>query len=249
MGRFSPPMDDTVATMPDPTDATERYTSGRYADDNPDWHAADAAAKADGVADLIRFGGIAPGVVVDVGCGTGEVLWHLAQRLAPELPATRWEGWDIAPEAIRRARQREGGHLHYVKGDLLASERRADLLLALDVVEHVGDDIAFLAALRGRADHFVFRLPLDLSAWDIVRHRARLDGVLATYGHRHVYTRELALQRLEAAGYRVAAERYHRVQPLGRSFGDRLRRRGMQLAPHRTARWLGGYSLLVLADG
>ncbi len=230
-------------------DATDRYRSGRYAEQHPDWHAADAPAKAEIMAELIRYGGIVPKVVVDVGCGGGDVLWHLSQALSDDLPDTHWEGWDIAKAAIQRARKREGGQLHYVCGDLLASERRADLMLALDVVEHVPDDLGFLRDLRERADHFLFRFPLDLSVWDLVRPRARLNAVWPRYGHRHLYTRDLALQRLQAAGYRVAAERYHRAQPLGKGIGDRLRRRGMAVATHATVRWLGGYSLVVLADG
>jgi SAM-dependent methyltransferase len=230
------------------TPADDRYRSGRYGQQHPDWHAEDAPAKAAGVAELVRFGGVVPQVVVDVGCGTGEVLWHLSRDLSSELPDTDWEGWDIAPDAIARARQREGEHLHYVCGDLLASERSADLILALDVVEHVGDDLSFLAALRARARHVVFRFPLDLSVWDLVRPSARLNQVFDRYGHRHLYTRQLVLQRLQATGYRVVAERYHRAQPLGRGLGDRLRKRAMPVAAHATVRWLGGYSLMVLAD-
>ena len=81
----------------------------------------------------------------------------------------------------------------------------------------------------------------------MIRPRRLLD-VGPRYGHRHLYTRELLLQRLGDAGLRVAAERYHRVapQPAGRL--DGWRRRGQRVAPHLSVRWLGGYSLLVLAE-
>lgn len=192
--------------MPDP------YTSGRYAIDNPDWHEEDAPHKARALATMIRFAGLHPATVADVGCGAGGVLWHLTQILEHDLPHTAWEGWDVAREAIKRARKREGGRLHYVKGDFLASERQVDLLLAIDVVEHVPDDVAFLEALRTRADWFLFRIPLDLSAWDIVRPR-RLVHARRRYGHRHMYTRELALQMLSEAGYDVENVVYDRVPP------------------------------------
>jgi len=227
---------------------TDRYRSGQYGRDHPSWHEEDAPAKAEVVAELLRFGGLSPEVVVDVGCGTGGVLWHLHRRLAAELPDTQWEGWDIAPDAVARARQREGEALGFVCGDVFTSERRADVILCLDVVEHVDDDLSFLERLRDRGRAFVLRLPLDLSVWDVARPRPRLLAVGPGLGHRHLYTRELALQRLADAGYDVVAERYHRAQPLGRGLLDRVRGRGMRAAPHLTVRWLGGYSLVVLAE-
>lgn len=229
---------------------TDPYTSGQYAIDNPDWHEADAAHKARALANMIRFAGLHPETVVDVGCGTGGVLWHLTQILTEDLPHTHWEGWDIAKEAVRRARKREGGRLHYVKGDFLASERQADLLLAIDVVEHVPDDVAFLEALRSRADWCLFRLPLDLSAWDLVR-PDRLLEARRRWGHRHVYTRELALQTLAEAGYEVENVVYDRVPPPRDTFRQRVvdaARTGLfDVAPELTVRLLGGFSLLVLA--
>ncbi|MEQ1507302.1 MAG: class I SAM-dependent methyltransferase, partial [Myxococcota bacterium] len=185
------------------------YASGRYATANPDWHEADAPHKADALAQAIRFAGLAPRTVIDVGCGTGGVLVRLKALLDPELPETSYEGWDVAPEAIRRARTREGERLTFVEGEFLASERQADLLLAIDVIEHVADDLAFLDGLRSRADWFLFRIPLDLSALDVVRPGRLLDA-RRRFGHLHFYTREMAIDRLIGAGYRIETVRYDR---------------------------------------
>lgn len=225
----------------------ERYRSGAYAEQHPRWHEEDAAAKAAAVAELLQYGGVEPDVVVDVGCGTGGVLVDLHRRFGGRWPATHWEGWDIAPEPIRRARAHEGGQLHFVCGDFLASERQADLLLCLDVFEHMHDDVGFLESLRPRARWMVFRIPLDLSVWDVLRPH-RLNAVGPRFGHHHVYTRELALQRLEQAGYRVAAERFHRIRHGGPRGLDRLRDLWGRVAPRTAARVLGGVSLMVLAE-
>jgi len=225
----------------------ELYTSGRYGAQHPNWHEEDAAAKAAAVESLLRYGGVQPLTVVDVGCGSGGVLRVLAQRLAATWPHTHFEGWDIAKEAIRRARAHEGGQLHFVHGDFLASERHADLLLCVDVFEHVQDDVGFLEQLASRARWMVFRIPLDLSVWDVARPR-RLVTVGPNLGHRHVYTRELALQRLDLAGYRVVEERYHRIRHGAPRGLDPLRSVWRRLDPHGAARWLGGVSLMVLAE-
>jgi SAM-dependent methyltransferase len=225
------------------------YRSGTYAEANPDWHDGDAAHKARAVADLVRFAGLQPRTVVDVGCGAGGVLRHLRTELRAEWPRTEWEGFDLAPEAVRRARKTEGEGLSFVEGDFLQSERRADLILCLDVVEHVADDAAFLAALRERAPAFVFRLPLDLSALDLVR-PARLLRIRERYHHRHFWTRDLAAALLRDAGFVVQHERYDRVPPVGgrRSRAADVVRRGLvRVVPHPAVTLLGGFSWLVLA--
>jgi SAM-dependent methyltransferase len=227
------------------------YRSGSYADRNPDWHEQDAASKACALAELIRYSGLLPATVVDVGCGTGGVLAALKAALDAELPATWWEGWDIAPEAIARARRlREGERLQFVCGSFQASERRADLLLCIDVVEHTPDDLAFIEHLRDRSDWFLFRIPLDLSVLDVIR-PSRLLQSRDRWGHRHFYTRDLALDLLLTAGYRVETVRYDRVPPpvdtVRRRVVDGVRRSLFRIAPDRAVRWIGGYSLLVLA--
>jgi hypothetical protein len=178
------------------------------------------------------------------------VLEGLCAELGRELPDTTWEGWDPAPLAIARARKRERPRLAFVEGDLLASERRADLILCLDVIEHVPSDLDWLRALRERAPTFVFRIPLDLSVLDVVRPRRMLENQ-HRFGHLHAYTRERARNLLESAGYRVDVERYDRVPPptdtVRRRWVDRVRRTSFSLAPNTTVRWLGGFSWLVLA--
>jgi SAM-dependent methyltransferase len=224
------------------------YTSGRYAEANPDWHEADAEHKARVLGGMIRYLGLEPRLVADVGCGTGAVIRHLKADLDARLADTAWEGWDIASAPIKRARKHEGERLLYVAEDFLASERRVDLLLAIDVIEHVPDDLAFLSALRGRADWFLFRIPLDLSALDVIRPR-RLVEARRRFGHRHVYSREIALDLLGAAGYRVESARYDRVPPAAATARQRAadlgRRALFTLGSHRAVRLLGGFSLVV----
>ncbi|MEQ1567872.1 MAG: class I SAM-dependent methyltransferase [Myxococcota bacterium] len=228
----------------------DRYTSGAYAERNPDWHEGDAEHKAAALAALIRYAGLEPRTVVDVGCGTGAVLDGLSRALGAELPATSWEGWDPSPEAIARASPRERPGLSFCCGDFLASERRADLVVCADVVEHVQDDLGWLRGLREHANDFVLRIPLDLSVLDVAR-PGRMLALRRDQGHLHAYTRERAAALLEDAGLRVEVERYDRVPPprdtVRRLLVDGVRSTLVRVAPHRAVRWLGGFSWLVVA--
>jgi len=229
---------------------SDAYQSGAYAQANPDWHEADAPHKAAVLAEVVHTLGWSPRTVVDVGCGTGAVLAAFVETLRRDRPDATGEGWDPSPEAIRRAKEHEGSGLRFHQGDFLQQATHAELALCVDVFEHVPDDLGFLTALRDRADRFLFRIPLDLSALDLLRPRRLLDARRSLL-HRHVYTRELALDLLERAGYRADHVRFDRVPPprdtVRRQLVDAVRRASFAAWPEATVRALGGWSLVVAA--
>ncbi len=88
--------------------------------------------------------------LLDVGCGQGSLL----ATLMPLKPQASHMGVDFAAKALDVARHRapnaEFGLLDVVAGHL---DRRFDLVVCTDVVEHIEDDVAALrnlAAMTGR---------------------------------------------------------------------------------------------------
>ena len=112
--------------------------------------------------------------ILDVGCGTGGNLKLLTQYGDAE-------GVDISPDALEFCRQRGLGNVRLGAAEQLPYEDgRFDLVTALDVVEHLDDDVAGLREFRrvlkpgGRILIFV---PTFMFLWgvqdDVSHHRRR----------------------------------------------------------------------------
>lgn len=228
----------------------DRYEDGKYLARTEDWHEGDAAWKAGHVAALLDASGVRPRTVADAGCGTGGVLVQL-QAMLP--PGTDFTGFEIAEPAFRIADARGNARLRFVHGHVEEHDGEPfDLLLALDVFEHVPDYLGFLERLRDAARRFVFHVPLDLSV------KSLLTGLpmyrRRTVGHLHYFTAETARATLEDCGYRVLDSRFtHAVmQPAPTNWKRRLRLLPDRLlhaaSPALCARLLGGCSFVVLVE-
>ncbi len=227
----------------------ERYQSGDYLASNPTWDQEDSAWKAEEVLKLFQRNHLAPDSVVDVGCGAGGVLAWLHDA----LPNIRYSGFEIAPDASRFWARHEARKIAFVVADFLATrDTRFDVLLLLDVLEHVADPFAFLAALRGRSGHYVFHIPLDLSALSVVRETPLL-AVRHKVGHIHYFTKGLALSLLQECGFQVTDWYYTGASFTAPqlSWKTRLARIPRRVAYAINRDWgvrlLGGDTLMVLA--
>lgn len=182
----------------------QRYLSDAYADANPTWDQEDSPWKAMLVSEAIRRVGLRPASIAEIGCGAGGVLASLRANFPDALLA----GFDIAPGAARFWPQHTQEHIKFTVGDFLKVSRdQYDVILLLDVVEHLADPFGFLAQIKERAGHFVFHIPLDLSALSVLREKPLLY-VRHKVGHLHYYTKSLALALLEDCGFEIVDWRY-----------------------------------------
>jgi SAM-dependent methyltransferase len=188
--------------------------------------------------------------VGDAGCGVGEVL-RLLQAQMP--PGTEFVGYDISPQAFALSASRANDHLHFRLADITQEhDLNFDLLLVLDVVEHLEDYFSFLRSIRTMARHKVFHFPLDLSVQAV----GRKDGLLKRrrdYHHVHYFTKETALQTLTDTGYKIVDHFYApRSNELGPHFIQKVfrlpRAAFFGIQKDFAARLLGGYSLMILAE-
>lgn len=223
------------------------YNNGYYISKNPTWHEGDAAWKAAQVLSLLDDRHFRPESVVDIGCGTGGVL----EVMADSLEGTRLVGYDPSPQAIELVERHDRVDLRV--GTPEDVHEHFELLLSLDVFEHVEDYIGFLRSLLPIADRFMFHIPLDISAQSVTRERPLLRA-RSSVGHLHYFTRGTALATLKTAGFEIVCERLLFPNDLpGRELRTRIanipRDIGRRLRPQLSARILGGSTLLVLAQG
>ena len=226
------------------------YTDGTYLRNNPDWHVDDSPWKAKHVAMMLERHGIVPQSVCEIGCGAGEVL----RELSSQLPAsTRFFGYEISPEAFEICNRKTNEKFTFRLANLLEDDTvRFDVVMAIDVFEHVEDYFGFLRKLRSKAQYKIFHVPLELSAQEVLR-GTPLINARRSVGHIHHFSKETALATLEDCGYRVVDHFYTsgRTQLGGLGWKSQLLRLPREalyrVSPDAAARMLGGYSLLVLA--
>jgi 2-polyprenyl-3-methyl-5-hydroxy-6-metoxy-1,4-benzoquinol methylase len=117
---------------------------------------------------------LAPRTVLEVGCGEGYVL----QALVRAGVRADLFGVDLSPTAVREARARLGARASVELADAReladGAARRFDLVLMLEVLEHLADPAAMLPVLEGLADpHVLLSVPHEpwFSALNMLRGR------------------------------------------------------------------------------
>jgi SAM-dependent methyltransferase len=226
------------------------YADGTYLRNNPDWHVDDSPWKAKHVAAMLGRHAIAPASVCEIGCGAGEILRSLSTMLEP---GTRFFGYEISPDAYALCSRKASDKLHFRLDNLLDSDEHFDVVMAIDVFEHVEDYFTFLRKLRTKGRYKIFHIPLELSAQEVLR-GTPLIHARRSVGHIHHFSKDTALAVLEDCGYRVIDHSYTsgRTELGGLGFKSQLmklpRQALFRMNPDAAARVLGGYSLLVLAE-
>ncbi len=225
------------------------YTSGEYLKKNPTWHVEESPWKVKQIIRMMTQSSIVPRTICEVGCGAGEVLRQLQEYM--DTICLFW-GYEISPQAFELCKTRANERLRFKLADIGQEEDAFfDLILIMDVIEHLEDYFSFLRSLKSKSHYKIFHIPLDLSVQSILRRNALL-GVREAYGHIHYFTKDIALQMLKDVGYEVLDYFYApRSIGLANTIGKKLLipPRKLFFAIHRdwAVRILGGYSLLVLA--
>jgi SAM-dependent methyltransferase len=189
-----------------------------------------------------------PKTILDLGCGDAYVVEELAGR----YPSARCVGVDteLTPDELARLRQglssRAVGLYQTLRQAVAELDAPADVVLLLDVIEHVEDDVAFLEQLRrtgtaGRNTLVLVTVPAHqrlFSSHDVfLRHHRRYD-------------QRTLLERLARAGFRIEQHGQFFLLPLAIRAIQAALERWLGAAPEHVlgaAGWKGGDGLTRLA--
>lgn len=189
--------------------------------------------------------------VADVGCGTGDttrLLPYLFRSLGHE--SVRITGYDVHP-AIAQMPEENG--VSFIYGDFcLLNHENFDLVVLLDVIEHIPDPINYLRTIAKYTDLVLFHIPLDHSLLSSIRNLYRQK--LNHPGHLIVLNVVTALNLITFSGLRVLDYIYSPVfrAPSGRVTRSQqtllpLREMLFRTSPHILQSLIGGVGLTVLA--
>jgi hypothetical protein len=226
------------------------YINGQYFKHNPTWGAEDAAWKANLIFRMIQKNGLTPSTICEVGCGSGEILRQLQGKMDDEC---RFEGYDIAPQAINIAKQYSNQKLTFKLKNICEDAGISyDLILIIDLIEHLEDYFEFLRFIKAKSPYAIIHIPLEMFVFSVMYpefHR----GQRARVGHLHFFSKDTALQMLKDLGYEIVDYSYTKGYALDRhNYGikDKIlyipRRLFYPILPDFTVRVFGGHSLLVL---
>ncbi len=224
--------------------------NSEYFEKNPTWHVEDSPWKATQILKLLDRSKLQTKTVVEIGCGAGEILNQLHQRMADKT--VEFSGYEIAPDAFKLAQTRQKERLNFFQEDLLQTNNNFDLLLMIDVFEHVEDYIGFIRKCNAKATYKIYHIPLDISMWSILTNYPA--SARKQVGHLHYFMKDTALATLTDTGQEIIDWFYtptaFEVNNKGLSFTGKaiqlLRRIFYKLKPGFAVKAFGGFSLIVL---
>lgn len=229
------------------------YTNGKYLEATQTWHSEDSSWKADYISKIIQNNQLQPNRIAEIGCGAGAILDELSKK--DYLKYVQFIGYDISPQAIEIAQKINNKNVSFFYEDILLENNKEyfDILLVIDVLEHVPDYIGFVKKCREKAEHKIYHIPLDLHVSSVLRNT--FTECRYTFGHLHYFTMDSAIATLKDTGHEIldfvyindAMGLFSKHPSLKKSVANVPRWLFSKFSLQLTARLFGGYSLLVLA--
>lgn len=150
---------------------------------------------------MINRNNISPVTICEIGCGAGAILEQLQIHLDKKCV---FYGYEISPQAFALCKNRANENLQFKLKDITKEENDIsfDLLLVIDVIEHIEDYFDFLRKIRTKGKYKILHIPIEINVIRILRGYPILNS-WKNSGHIHNFTKETALQSLVETGYEV----------------------------------------------
>ena len=164
--------------------------------DNNRWHEKDSPWKAKNIFKILEKNYLSPRSVCEIGCGSEEVLRYLASYFDSN---TEFVGYETSAEAFAICKTKEEANIHYKLDNLLSLDVHYDLVMAINVLNHVTDYLGFLSQLRSKGEYKVFHIPLETTIYSVLRsthfQKRNPAGI-----YKHSFSKETAICTLKGTG-------------------------------------------------
>lgn len=225
------------------------YDNGYYLKKNLDWHISDSPWKANHIDKIIYQNNLIFRSICEVGCGAGEILRQLSQK--KNYRSVKFSGYEISKDAFRLCQKLESESINFFNDDLLKVNKSFDILLCIDVFEHIKNYMDFILSIRNKAEYKIFHIPLDLSINSLIN--GSLVHARNSVGHLHYFTADTAIETLKDCNYKIIDQTFTpsfsaaKIKSLKTKLANVPRHILYKISPKLTSTLLGGVSLMVLA--
>jgi cyclopropane fatty-acyl-phospholipid synthase-like methyltransferase len=183
--------------------------------------------------------------ICEVGCGAGQIINYLHNY----FPETIFFGYEISEDAYKMAKSLENNRLKYYNHDLFVENVYYDVLLIMDVVEHVKDYFGFVEKCYKSANYKIFHFPLDMSILSIIRNDIMRDR--NKLGHLHYFSKDTVLATLKESNHEIIDWFYTpgieiNNQTFSQKFLNFFRKILFKINKDFAVKTLSGYSIIVL---
>lgn len=181
------------------------YIDGDYAAMHPDWHLEDAPGKAIDIFPALGFvvecyNGKNMLKIADVGAGVGGVLSEVGKLVSASYPHLNVDltGFEISPQAVNKGRELfpllDLRHKYFE-----AEDGPFDIVMLIDVLEHLENPRDILRAAISCSDYLVVRQPLVESFSSYLQNRYRSEREI--YGHINHFNCRSFVDLLSSVGW------------------------------------------------
>ena len=218
----------------------------QYFQHNKNWHEEDAEYKLKIIRNIIDKNTLNFNSCADVGCGSGGIL-NLLSNVYPNIKFT---GYDIHDELEKFWKNNKKLNLNFNKKHIMEIKNYYDLILCIDVFEHVEDYIGFLKTLKNKSKYHIFNIPLDMCALKVFG--KGMSNARENVGHLHYFNKFTAISTLNDCNYKIIDFKLNPgfMFEKNRNFLQKIfllpRYFFYFISPNIAAELLGGISLTVL---
>jgi SAM-dependent methyltransferase len=169
------------------------------------------------------------------------------------MPNVNFLGVDISQDAIDIAKTKETSQIRFESRDITNDQliQRFDLILVIDVIEHIENYFKFLRDVCPRGRYTVFHIPLDMCMWSLFRENMLIESK-ERVGHIHAFTEDFIKSVLKDCGYKIIDQVY--TEPNLKTLKTKqkliefVRKTIFKINKRFCSKTIGGMSILILAE-